>query len=189
MLKEIISVLGPQPGYVGYDATKELKYVTAVFYEILRCYMILPLNPKVATADCILPGTKTNVYKGQRIFLLPYVMGHLPELWGEDVEEFKPERWLDVNGNVQEVSPYKWPAFNAGPRICPGKGMGTHQILILISNIMRSVDLELVKDDERHKYAIWNAEPTKRIGRYDVQLSFCLREGIHFKPHLRNHDK
>jgi hypothetical protein len=39
-------------------------------------------------------------------------MGRMKFIWGDDAEEFRPERWLDKNGIFQEESPFKFIAFN-----------------------------------------------------------------------------
>jgi cytochrome P450 len=35
-----------------------------------------------------------------------YVLHHLPEIWGPDVEEFKPERWDTMKPNAWEYIPF-----------------------------------------------------------------------------------
>jgi len=54
----------------------------------------------------LLPATQTLV------MFMPYVMGRMKELWGDDCLEFKPERFH----NTPEPSPFKFIAFKAGPR-------------------------------------------------------------------------
>ncbi|GAU25124.1 hypothetical protein TSUD_362940 [Trifolium subterraneum] len=41
----------------------------------------------------------------------PYAMGRMKFIWGDDAEEFKPERWLDENGIFQPKNPFKFTAF------------------------------------------------------------------------------
>ncbi|PRQ57677.1 putative abieta-7,13-dien-18-ol hydroxylase [Rosa chinensis] len=50
-----------------------------------------------------------------------------PYIWGEDAEDFQPERWLD-NGVFKPESPFKFVAFHAGPRTCLGKDFAYRQI-------------------------------------------------------------
>lgn len=52
-----------------------------------------------------------SVKKGNLVSYVPYSMGRMKSLWGEDAEEFKPERWLDHNGVFQQESSFKFTAF------------------------------------------------------------------------------
>lgn len=51
-------------------------------------------------------------------------MSRMPEVWGEDCLEFKPERFLeegdDGRTRVKEFSQFKFHSFNAGPRMVSG---------------------------------------------------------------------
>lgn len=51
------------------------------------------------------------VKKGDGVYNMTYAMGRMKSLWGEDAEDFKPERWLK-NGIFQPESPFKFAAFN-----------------------------------------------------------------------------
>ncbi|KAJ3332672.1 hypothetical protein HDU93_008974 [Gonapodya sp. JEL0774] len=131
-----------------YNDLKDLKYTMATFHEVLRLYANVPFNFKVPTKDDILPGTKTKVYKGQRVAFHPYSMGHLTRIWGADAEELRPERWIDASGNLLKENQYKWPVFNAGPRICLGMNMANQEAMVLISTIVRKFEMELCNEGE-----------------------------------------
>lgn len=49
--------------------------------------------------------------KGDGVYYLAYAMGRMTCIWGEDAEEFRPERWLN-NGIFQPESPFKFIAFH-----------------------------------------------------------------------------
>lgn len=52
-----------------------------------------------------------RVMKGDMVAYQPYAMGRMEFIWGEDAEEFRPERWLDKSGCFQQESPFKFTAF------------------------------------------------------------------------------
>lgn len=64
---------------------------------------------KSAAEDDVLPdGFK--VKKGDGVTYMAYAMGRMTYIWGEDAEEYRPERWLE-NGIFQPESPFKFAAF------------------------------------------------------------------------------
>ncbi|XP_042452704.1 cytochrome P450 704C1-like isoform X2 [Zingiber officinale] len=102
------------------ESLNNLHYLHATLTETLRFFPAVPLDNKVCFSDDVLPGGY-NVSKGDIVFYQPYAMGRMEYLWGEDAGIFRPERWLDDEGVFQSESPYKFVAFQAGPRICLGK--------------------------------------------------------------------
>lgn len=63
------------------------------------------------------------VPKGANIHYSVYAMHRLPQLYGEDAELFRPERW-DINVknavDLRNIG-YGYLPFNAGPRVCLGR--------------------------------------------------------------------
>jgi len=59
---------------------------------------------------------------GAQLIYSPLVIQRRKDLWGEDAEDFVPERWMDPD-RVKDLTadPFKFVPFNAGPRICPGQ--------------------------------------------------------------------
>jgi len=43
-------------------------------------------------------------------------MGRMKHLWGEDAEDFCPERWLQ-NGSFQPETPFKFISFNVSSHL------------------------------------------------------------------------
>ncbi|PRQ57685.1 putative abieta-7,13-dien-18-ol hydroxylase [Rosa chinensis] len=119
------------------DATLEkMQYLHATLTETLRLYLAVPVNGKFAEVDDILPDG-FRVKKGDGIAYMAYAMGRMPYIWGEDAEDFQPERWLN-NGVFKPESPFKFIAFHlylgysqAGPRTCLGKDFAYMQIKIV----------------------------------------------------------
>lgn len=64
----------------------------------------------MAMNDDVLP-CGTRVHKGNLLMYSAYAQGRMEQIWGSDVMEFKPERWLK-DGVFQPESPYKYPVFH-----------------------------------------------------------------------------
>uniref|UniRef100_A0ACD5ZP98 Uncharacterized protein n=1 Tax=Avena sativa TaxID=4498 RepID=A0ACD5ZP98_AVESA len=119
---------------LNQGAIDKMHYLHATLTETLRLYPAVPVDGKMADEDDVLPNGY-RVIKGDGMNYMIYAMGRMKYLWGEDAEEFRPERWL-VNGVFQQESPYKFISFNAGPRICLGKEFAYRQMKIMAATLL-----------------------------------------------------
>ncbi|XP_078448009.1 cytochrome P450 704C1-like [Wolffia australiana] len=117
-------------------ALAEMNYLRASLSETLRLYPAVPLDGKMCFEDDRLPDG-LDIWKGESISYQPYAMGRMKYIWGEDAEEFRPERWLDEQGVYRQESPYKFTAFQAGPRMCLGKDFAYRQMMIFAAVLVR----------------------------------------------------
>ena len=123
---ELHAVLG-EDGEVDETNIKQLKYLEAVFMETTRLYAPVAGDIKTCVQTCTMPDG-TILPGGAVVGYSPYVLARMRAHWGDDAEEFKPERWLDEDGNVKQPSLYQFPSFNAGPRLCLGKSMAITEV-------------------------------------------------------------
>jgi len=87
----------------------------------------------------------TRVRKGARVSYMIYAMGrHGAASGAKDALEFRPERWLTPQGTLRLESPFKFVAFNAGPRTCLGRDMAYIQMKSVASCILRQYRLAVV---------------------------------------------
>lgn len=80
---------------------------------------------------------------GGMVTYVPYSMGRMEYNWGVDAACFKPERWLK-DGMFQNASPFKFTAFQAGPRICLGKDSAYLQMKMGLAILCRFYEFKLV---------------------------------------------
>lgn len=116
---------------LSFERLKEMKYLHAVLKESLRLYPVVPNNSREALEDTILPcgGGKDGqspmlVRKGWIMHWSLWAMHRRKDLFGEDAEEFKPERWLDHGEHKGLRVGWEYLPFNGGPRVCIGRTSG-----------------------------------------------------------------
>ncbi|XP_015877980.3 cytochrome P450 704C1-like [Ziziphus jujuba] len=153
------------------EALDKMQYITAALAETLRLYPALPADAKVCFSDDTLPDGY-SVKKGNVVVYQPYAMGRMKFLWGDDAEEFRPERWIDENGLFKQQSPFKFSAFQAGPRICLGKEFAYRQMKFFSAVLLGSYKFKL--SDE------------KKAVNYRVMLNLVINGGLHLRPSSRN---
>ncbi|RZC18753.1 cytochrome P450 704C1-like [Glycine soja] len=134
------------------DTLDRMHYLHAALTETLRLYPAVPADGRTAEAHDILPdGHKLK--KGDGVYYLAYGMGRMCSIWGEDAEEFRPERWLN-NGIFQPESPFKFVAFHAGPRICLGKDFAYRQMKIVAMALVRFFRFKLANGTQNVTYKV-----------------------------------
>lgn len=121
---------------------RQMPYLNAVWTEILRLYPQIPMNVRFATRHTWLP--KGGGSDGQMPIFVPkhsgcgipvYHMHRQKDLYGEDANEFRPERWL--SGELKDIK-YGYMPFWHGQRICLGKDFATLEASYLIVRLLQA---------------------------------------------------
>ncbi|OEL32287.1 Alkane hydroxylase MAH1 [Dichanthelium oligosanthes] len=129
------------------EEIKELVYLQAAVFETLRLYPPAPIERKAVLHDDIMPSGH-GVRAGDTVLISLYAMARMEPVWGDDCQEYRPERWLSDDGSkLQYVPSHKFLTFSSGPRMCLGKDIGVMQLKTAVANVAWNFDVELV---ERH---------------------------------------
>jgi len=115
------------------DAKDQLNcpYFNAFMKEVFRMYPLTPINPpRRAMIDSQLAGY--DVPAGTWVFQHWGHMHHRADLWGDDVDTFRPQRFLDefkehgdmAMGTAAPAKPCNLSVFSFGKRSCPGYRLG-----------------------------------------------------------------
>ena len=88
----------------------------------LRLYPVVPLNIRTCNKNSVLPrgggadeSAPLLIPKGSSIYMSMYHMHLDPDIWGDDVLRFNPERWENLQPGA------KFMPFSMGPRVCIGR--------------------------------------------------------------------
>ncbi|KAK3987511.1 cytochrome P450 [Cladorrhinum sp. PSN332] len=156
--EEVLGKFGNEEGPVSYKAARGFEYLDAVIKEALRIQpaVAFGLERYVPKGGVTLPGDKGGfVPEGAVLAFNPYILNHNKGVFGEDADEFRPERWLKGVGEAKEKYEERLQAMNnaefsfgGGSRLCIGKHVALMQLYKVLATLVLLYDLELV-DPER----------------------------------------
>ncbi|KAL8154178.1 hypothetical protein V2J09_011938 [Rumex salicifolius] len=138
---------------LDYESLKEMKFAHACLNEAMRLYPPVSWDSKHAEVDDVLPDG-TSVPAGTRVTYFPYGMGRMENLWGKDRFEFRPDRWFSESESDNEdrvlksVSPFVYPVFQAGPRVCLGKEMAFIQMKFVVASLVNRFEFEPLQEGQ-----------------------------------------
>ncbi|KAK2996322.1 hypothetical protein RJ639_024944 [Escallonia herrerae] len=158
-------------GGISEEALEKMQYLHAALTETLRLYPTVPVDAKICASDDTFPDGY-SVKKGDMVAYQPYAMGRMKFIWGEDAEDFKPERWLDKNGIFQQESPFKFTAFQAGPRICLGKEFAYRQMKIFAAALL--------------SHFVFRMSDNKKAVNYRTMINLHIDGGLHVRASRRS---
>ncbi|XP_049874944.1 cytochrome P450 4V2-like [Pectinophora gossypiella] len=148
VFEELKEIFGESKRPVVPEDLPRLKYLDVVLKETLRIFPPVPTILRKVTSDFALPSGVT-IPEGYGILINIWGIHHNSTYWGEDVEDFRPERFLDT--------PFKHPAqfmpFSFGPRNCPGYQYALMSMKTLLATTLREYRvLPATSPDEANRY-------------------------------------
>lgn len=117
---------------ISYDEMSKLKYVDAIIKETLRLF---PVGWFACSRQCVTPTTLGDIYidAGVRIEADVGAVHLSKDIWGDNAEDFVPERWLE--STPRHVM--SWIPFGAGPRQCVGMRLGLSEAKTTLAHLLR----------------------------------------------------
>ncbi|KAF8346059.1 cytochrome P450 [Amanita rubescens] len=135
--EEVAPVLRKDP-HPDYRTLKELQWLDCVVMESLRVLPPVPLTFRIAEktdyiGDILVP-------KGTHLLIPVRVVNTYKDIWGEDAEEFKPSRWLNLPDSYNPN--YSFLSFIAGPHACIGKTMAIMEMKAILASLINNFSFE-----------------------------------------------
>ncbi|PYI32403.1 cytochrome P450 [Aspergillus indologenus CBS 114.80] len=114
----------------------------AVIKETLRFRAPFPTAfPRVirSGAEMAIPGLSHPLPAGTTVSASTYVLGRSREIWGEDADQWVPQRWLSGSDDDDEESrrqmDRRFVAFSRGPRGCSGRDLAS----LILAKALRAI--------------------------------------------------
>lgn len=122
---------------------RSMPYTAAAVNETLRLWPA-PFSGRKTTETFTYAGHE--IAAGTTIVFSPYVTQRSPELWGEDADVFRPERWLEA-----DPAPNTYIPFGGPHRKCIGFALALTEIQTVVVRLLQQTSLELLGDPSRER--------------------------------------
>ncbi|KAK3353366.1 cytochrome P450 [Lasiosphaeria hispida] len=148
-----------------YSVARQIPYLEAIVRESMRLHpsVSMLLERYVPDAGLVLPDG-SHVPAGAAVGLNAYITGRNKSVWGDDADEFRPERWLrdEAKGETEEAYRLRMQRFNAadlsfggGSRICAGRNLALVEIYKIVATLVNRYDIALA--DPNKVWTVWNS--------------------------------
>ena len=164
---EVDNVLGNGP--LDIKHIDKLKYIEAVLRETIRLHPTVTAIGRHTKSgkDELIGGGKYRIGAKDVAILGIAALHRDPAVWGEDANDFRPERML--NGGFEALPPNSWKPFGHGVRACIGRGFAWQEATIAVALILQRFQIEMA--DPSYELKIRQTLTIKPVGfRMKVRL-------------------
>ncbi|KXG49530.1 Cytochrome P450, E-class, group I [Penicillium griseofulvum] len=157
---EILAYDTSESTVISYKSAKQFTYLNAVVRGAMRCHpAVAMLLERYVPEDGLTLPNRSLVPAGSIVGINPYIVGRNKSVWGDDAEEFRPERWLrdeprETEDAFQErlLSMNKADlSFGGGSRSCIGEHLGLLEVYKVIATLVSRYDIKLAHPEKDWK--------------------------------------
>ncbi|KAL0485376.1 cytochrome P450 [Acrasis kona] len=140
-IDEIDRIVG-NTNEITIEMINQLDYLSAVIKEVQRIYAVAGLVPRVTKTDSVL-SNGVKVPKGTMVTIDFGSLHRNKSVWGEDCDEFRPERFL----GEEETKRSRWAyiPFSAGPHMCLGNNFSLLEQKVFYIRTLQKYTFSLMK--------------------------------------------
>ncbi|KAL5413193.1 hypothetical protein PMIN04_009534 [Paraphaeosphaeria minitans] len=136
-----------------FDDIQRMPYFVACYREVLRCQPPASILLSRLVGDQGLWLNGQYAPPGTEVGANPYVVNRDPTVFGDDAEEFRPERWLHGEDQAQEMERYML-TWGYGTRVCLGKNIAMMETYKLLLHFFRRFRPSMA--DDKSEWTVQN---------------------------------
>ena len=140
-------------GLVSWAESQNLPYLDACIKEAFRVHPAagLPLERIVPRGGIEISGE--HIPAGTIVGVSAWVVHRRPEIYGDNVDAYRPERWLEADKErLKEMNATMF-HFGAGSRTCIGKNISLLEVYKLVPSFLRRFE---VSNFFLRCYSLWS---------------------------------
>ncbi|KAK6035515.1 unspecific monooxygenase [Cooperia oncophora] len=128
---------------ISYETLTSLRYLDAVIKETLRMY---PLATVANSRRCMKATTLggVRIQEGENVCADTLTIHFNRELWGDDADDFRPERWLEQSDRPSAA----FLSFGLGPRQCIGMRLALMEEKLVLAHLLQRYNIVATCDTE-----------------------------------------
>ncbi|XP_021715017.1 cytochrome P450 CYP72A219-like isoform X1 [Chenopodium quinoa] len=152
--KEVIGVCGKNS--IDFEATTYLRTVNMILLEVLRLY-----SPVIAQYQHTYKETKLGDFfipAGVDVTLPTLLIHHDLDIWGDDVDEFNPERFSEGVSKASKDQLAFFP-FGFGAKTCVGQNFALVEAKVALSMILQNFSFQLSPSYSHAPHTVMMLQP------------------------------
>src|ERR671938_186425 len=118
----------------SYEQVKQLQYVSQILKESLRLWPTAPAFTRHPYEPTVLAG-KYQIDKQDQLTVLIPMLHRDPKIWGENAEEFDPDRFAREAEQNRPANAYK--PFGTGQRACIGRHFAMQEATLVLGMLLQ----------------------------------------------------
>ncbi|XP_076941706.1 cytochrome P450 CYP72A219-like [Bidens hawaiensis] len=154
--EEIVNVFGDKE--LDFEGLKSLKILTMILNEVLRLYTPVIMMTRATHKETKLGNMM--IPSGMHLSLAMMHVHHDREIWGDDANEFKPDRFVEGIANATKgkgSSPF-FP-FSNGPRVCIGQNLAMTEAKTAMVLVLQRFSFELSPSYKHSPFPVFTLPP------------------------------
>ncbi|KPI39697.1 Pisatin demethylase [Cyphellophora attinorum] len=156
---------------ITYLQCQNLPYLLAVTKEAMRLWPSIVFQLLRHAPDSGMTIGDISIPAGTPVGMSLIAHNRDRGTWGEDADEFRPERWLESDERARYLESINMTFGGSGPRMCVGRNIALVEVQKSIAQIFRTFDVELVNKDKP-----WTITSYWFAYQHDLMMRLSLRE-------------